>query len=33
MTGHEIGNHTYSHRRMVFVSPGSDTGHRRRAAE
>ncbi|NEW50071.1 polysaccharide deacetylase family protein [Nocardia cyriacigeorgica] len=23
MTGHEIGNHTYSHRRMVFVSPGT----------
>lgn len=21
--GHEIGNHTYSHRRMVFVSPGT----------
>lgn len=20
--GHELGNHTYSHRRMVFVSPG-----------
>ncbi|WP_036528761.1 polysaccharide deacetylase family protein [Nocardia sp. CNY236] len=21
--GHEIGNHTYSHRRMVFVTPGT----------
>ncbi|MFR9752886.1 polysaccharide deacetylase family protein [Nocardia sp. 004] len=21
--GHEIGNHTYSHRRMVFVAPGT----------
>ena len=21
--GHEIGNHTYTHRRMVFVSPGT----------
>ncbi len=24
--GHEIGNHTYTHRRMMFVAPG--TGHR-----
>ncbi|MEV6427537.1 polysaccharide deacetylase family protein [Nocardia sp. NPDC051463] len=31
--GHEIGNHTYSHQRMVFVTPGTVAGEIERTDE